>query len=110
MRFTTLATIATIYMLKPAAASWSLRFYETGCPTEGDIGDSVALTAGEPDDELWCIPANAAHNVVATNIAADNMKVTLFTDTNCMHVITDFETDGCKVIPKDVSFSFLAAD
>lgn len=39
----------------------------------------------------------------ATGIEADGMIMTLFSDTGCTALITDFETDGRKVIPLDVS-------
>lgn len=63
----------------------------------------IAVKAGGPDDEIWCVSANSAHNVVANGIAGDNMIVTLFSDTGCTNAITGFETDGCKVIPSNVS-------
>jgi hypothetical protein len=58
--------------------------------------------SGEPGQELWCISTGPSHNVVATGIEADGMAVTLFSDTACTAAISDFNTDGCKIIPSDV--------
>ncbi|KAH8195343.1 hypothetical protein TruAng_010492 [Truncatella angustata] len=103
MHFRAIATFSLLALLQRASATWILDFYETGCPAEGDIGDSVGTTAGDAEDELWCIGTASAHNIVATGIEADGMIVTLFSDSGCTALITDFETDGCKVIPLDVS-------
>lgn len=61
------------------------------------------MTAGQSDQELWCISTASSHNVVATNIAADKMEVTLFADKGCSTPVANFDTDGCKVIPQNVS-------
>ena len=63
----------------------------------------MGATAGQSDQELWCISTGSAHNVVADNILGDNMKVDLFSDAGCQYRIAGFETDGCHVIPSDVS-------
>lgn len=105
--------------LEPAVANWSvpylsglhltlisnrmLEFYTSGCPGEGDSGSSIGVTAGEAGEKLWCISTDSAHNVVATGITADKMEVTLFADKSCSDPVTTFDTDGCKVIPQNVS-------
>ncbi|KAI0126719.1 hypothetical protein BJ170DRAFT_596290 [Xylariales sp. AK1849] len=109
MRLHSLATLSFLAMFNPVLATWTLDFYETGCPADGEPGDSVGVTAGDADDELWCIGTGSAHNVVATGIEADAMIVTLFSDASCTAVITDFETDGCKVIPTDFHFGRLSS-
>lgn len=80
-------------------------FFTSGCPTDGASGDA-GITAGQPDDELWCISVNSAHNVVANNIVGDNMEGWLFSSKNCNEegaLITHITEDGCQVIPSDVS-------
>lgn len=62
-------------------------------------------TAGEPGQELWCIPVGSAHNIVIEGIEADGMGVWLFSDPECtVEGRVDYvETDGCHVIPSNVS-------
>lgn len=38
-----------------------------------------------------------------TGIEEDGVIVSLFSDLGCAALITEFETDGCRVIPLDVS-------
>ncbi|POS70540.1 hypothetical protein DHEL01_v211065 [Diaporthe helianthi] len=94
-------TLVCLMVLKPAMAVWSLDFYTSGCPADDEHGEMTAVQAGGPEDELWCLSANSAHNVVATGIAADKMIVTLFADAGCTSAISEFTTDGCKVIPSN---------
>lgn len=81
----------------------SLEFFETGCPVEGEIGDIVGLAAGDAGDRIWCTATVSAHNIIATGMEGDGMIVSLFSDFGCTALITEFETDSCKVIPLDVS-------
>ncbi|KAI0112520.1 hypothetical protein GGR51DRAFT_568641 [Nemania sp. FL0031] len=101
MHTSTVKAISLLAMLNRAMANWKIEGYTQGCPAPDDIVPSVGGSAGGPDDELWCVGIGSAHNIVATGIEADGMIVTLFSDPRCQHVIIDFDTDGCKVIPSN---------
>ncbi|KAI0020345.1 hypothetical protein F4780DRAFT_779698 [Xylariomycetidae sp. FL0641] len=94
----TLASIVLAFL--PAVTPWRVEFYTSGCPGD-NVEMPVGETAGSPDDELWCIVTNTAHNVYATAIEADNMQVTLFSDMLCNDVVYEGIGDGCSVIPAD---------
>ncbi|KAK4207876.1 hypothetical protein QBC37DRAFT_405801 [Rhypophila decipiens] len=83
-----------------ASATWSIKYYESGCPTSED-DPYVGSISGEAGQELWCVDAGWAHNLVLTNIEAEGMTVELFADVGCSSNITKISTDGCKVIPMD---------
>ncbi|KAK8048122.1 hypothetical protein PG994_009852 [Apiospora phragmitis] len=80
-----------------ATANLSLEFYEAGCPNDDSPG-ADGYIGGSNTDELWCVAVDIAHNVVATNIAQENMEFTLFSDPLCAKdaAINTFTTDGCK--------------
>ncbi|KAI1425418.1 hypothetical protein F5Y12DRAFT_714265 [Xylaria sp. FL1777] len=101
MRFSIFTTVSLLSMLNGAMASWLVEGYVTGCPAPGEDGYSIGGAAGEAGDDTWCAGVASAHNVVATGIEADGMVVTLFSDPGCENAIIDFDTDGCKVIPKN---------
>ncbi|KAI1291048.1 hypothetical protein F5Y03DRAFT_400993 [Xylaria venustula] len=100
MRFPTLKTLSLFAILKRSVADWTLEAYKSGCPAADKYEPDVGFTAGTSSDELWCVGIASAHNVVATGIE-DTMHVTLFSDPECQYAITDFDTDGCKVIPEN---------
>ncbi|KAK8115406.1 hypothetical protein PG999_007475 [Apiospora kogelbergensis] len=106
MKITALSLAAFSAFLGSAAANWSLEFYETGCSSKDSSG-ADGYIGGSDTDELWCVAVSIAHNVVATNIAQENMEVTIFSDPLCAEGsdITTFATDGCKVIGQEASTS-----
>ncbi|KAK4184465.1 hypothetical protein QBC35DRAFT_391607, partial [Podospora australis] len=72
----------------------------SGC-TLTDENSEVESISGEKGQELSCISAGWAHNLVLQNIEGDGMTVELFGGADCSSSITKMDTDGCKVIPSD---------
>ncbi|KAK4214886.1 hypothetical protein QBC37DRAFT_386702 [Rhypophila decipiens] len=99
--FITLVTLASL-----GSATWKVKFYKSGCPTKPDAPETGSIS-GEKGDELWCISAGWAHNIVLENIEADGMTVELFSGNDCSGSIKTISTDNfCHVIPSN---SVLAA-
>ncbi|KAM7212419.1 hypothetical protein V8F06_012188 [Rhypophila decipiens] len=98
MRFTPSSVIITASSLANLARK--SKYYESGCPTSED-DPYVGSISGEAGQELWCVDAGWAHNLVLTNIEAEGMTVQLFADVTCRNSITKISTDGYKVIPMD---------
>jgi hypothetical protein len=84
--------------------SRSLYTYESGC--HGDEDFDGRLIGRGPQT---CGYIGFGHNILAEGIEAEGLEVTLYTELACSEgsEIATFSTNGCHVIPRDVSLRSL---
>lgn len=70
-----------------------------GQSSKNDLICVGASTYDENGDEL----TDSLTNVVTHNLEKMGMEVTSWNDTFCTELITHVDTDGCQVIPANVS-------
>ncbi|KAK3301863.1 uncharacterized protein B0T15DRAFT_325568 [Chaetomium strumarium] len=102
MRFMLPSLVLVVGLGQVGVGTWVINFYEKGCPQDGDSTDpnlvKVGSTSGQADQQIWCYRVDSAHTAVLTGIEADNMKVELFADWQCLNLMESWTTDGCIAV------------
>jgi hypothetical protein len=87
-----------------------LWFFSDGCKDTsgysgipGAKGDTLSCMSPETLDAKGNVVPGPYTNIVTSNFKELGMKAILWNDSACTQWITTIDTDGCQVVPEDVS-------
>jgi hypothetical protein len=88
-------------------------FFTDGCHdtdgysgVSGSKGQTLTCMSSTTDGPDYQEVPGPYTNIVTSNLDKLGMKITLWNDTSCQQLITTVDTDGCAVVPADVSYPY----